>query len=177
MADSKDFILFIKSWTGITDYAFLYYSELFMINDAYVFEKIWIENLNLAPLPCDCIGSEGLRLEALNEPQSLIISVGWQKILVWCLDSCTIINVHLQANHLQILWRCHTPRFYRKECCVNSGYYSPIIYAIALKLYIKAYCVRFHNNCHCDNEPNSWWSLQDWYSQHLRASYCQFRFL
>jgi len=62
-------VLLIKSWTRITDYAFLNYSELFMANASYVFEKSWIENLNLALPPRDYTGSEGLRLEALNMSQ------------------------------------------------------------------------------------------------------------
>ena len=51
------------------DYAFLNYSDLFMANASYVFEKSWIENLNLAPPPRDYTGSEGLRLKALSVPQ------------------------------------------------------------------------------------------------------------
>ena len=48
------------------DYAFLNYSEIFMTSTLYVFEKSWIENLNLAPPPRDHTRSEGLKLEALN---------------------------------------------------------------------------------------------------------------
>ena len=49
-ADFKIFsVLLIKSWIRTMDYAFLNYSELFMANASYVFEKSWIENLNLAP--------------------------------------------------------------------------------------------------------------------------------
>jgi len=51
------------------DYAFLNYSELFMANASYVFEKSWIENLNLVPPPRDYTGSEGLRLKVLNVSQ------------------------------------------------------------------------------------------------------------
>ena len=44
-----------------------------MINNAYVFEESWIENLNLAPLPRDCSGSERRTQvgssENLNVPQ------------------------------------------------------------------------------------------------------------
>ena len=56
--------LLIKSWIRAMDYAFLNYSELFTVNASYVFEKSWIENLNLAPPPCDYTG-----LEALNVSQ------------------------------------------------------------------------------------------------------------
>ena len=62
-------VLLIKSWVRTTDYVFLNYSELFMANASYIFEKSWIENLNLAPPPRDYTGSEGLRLEALNVSQ------------------------------------------------------------------------------------------------------------
>ena len=51
------------------DYAFLNYSELFTVNASYVFEKSWIENLNLAPPQRDYTESEGLRLEALSVSQ------------------------------------------------------------------------------------------------------------
>ena len=53
-------------------YAFLNYSGLFMTNGSYVFKESWIEILNLAPLLCDCTGSERTQVESsedLNMPQ------------------------------------------------------------------------------------------------------------
>ena len=46
-----------------------------MTNGSYVFEESWIENLNLASLPCDCTGSKRTQVgssEDLNMPQYYI---------------------------------------------------------------------------------------------------------
>ena len=94
-------VFFIKSWIGIMDYAFLNYSRLFMINDTYIFVENWIENLNLVPLPRDCMhwewtkdsGWKLWRFECatiiitpnvfLCKIAKLVILVRGQKMLVW----------------------------------------------------------------------------------------------
>jgi len=122
-ADFKIFsVLLIKSWIRTTDYAFLNYSELFMANASYIFEKSWIENLNWRPHYVITLGVKDSGWNVSCKIAKLDISMSSQKFFKPCarlynyyaITTTVIFILHITQTRRHGN-KTHTLQFYNKN--------------------------------------------------------------